>query len=286
VVNATYTVNCSILLTDIPLLDRPRAARDAGFGAVEFWWPFASTSPSDPEVTAFVRAIQDAGVQLTGLNFAAGDMPAGERGILSNPALTQAFRDNVAIAIGIAETLGTRSFNALYGNRDADLAPSTQDHVAADNLAYASAAADRIGATVLVEPVSGAPQYPLKTAADVIRVIDRVHAEYGTTNLRLLADLYHLDVNGDDTSAVIREYGSRIGHVQIADAPGRGEPGTGELALASQLQELADHGYTGYLGLEYKATRPDAFDWLPRADRGANGVNIETLRQQQETRIS
>jgi hydroxypyruvate isomerase len=286
VVNATYTVNCSILLTDIPLLDRPRAARDAGFGAVEFWWPFASTSPSDPEVTAFIRAIQDAGVQLTGLNFAAGDMPAGERGILSNPALTQAFRDNVAIAIGIAETLGTRSFNALYGNRDADLAPSTQDHVAADNLAYASAAADRIGATVLVEPVSGAPQYPLKTAADVIRVIDRVHAEYGTTNLRLLADLYHLDVNGDDTSAVIREYGSRIGHVQIADAPGRGEPGTGELALASQLQELSDHGYTGYLGLEYKATRPDAFDWLPRADRGANGVNIETLRQQQETRIS
>ncbi|MGH3638424.1 MAG: hydroxypyruvate isomerase family protein [Mycobacterium sp.] len=285
-VNATYTVNCSILLTDIPLLDRPRAARDAGFGAVEFWWPFPSTSPSDAEVTAFIGAIQDAGVQLTGLNFAAGDMPAGERGILSNPALTQSFRDNVAIAIGIAETLGTRSFNALYGNRDADLAPSTQDHVAADNLAYASAAADRIGATVLVEPVSGAPQYPLKTAADVIRVIDRVHAEYGTTTLRLLADLYHLDVNGDDTSAVIREYGSRIGHVQIADAPGRGEPGTGELALASQLQELSDHGYTGYLGLEYKATRPDPFDWLPRSDRGANGVNIETLRQQQETRIS
>ena len=134
--------------------------------------------------------------------------------------------------------------------------------------------------------MSGAPQYPLKTAADVIRVIDRVAAAHGTTNLRLLADVYHLDVNGDDTSAAIREHGSRIGHVQIADAPGRGEPGTGHLALASQLQEILDGGYTGYFGLEYKATRQDTFDWLPRGERGANGVNIETLRQQQETRIS
>jgi hydroxypyruvate isomerase len=158
--------------------------------------------------------------------------------------------------------------------------------VATENLAYAAAAAEHIGATVLVEPVSGAPQYPLKTAADVIRVIDRVAAEHGTTNLRLLADVYHLDVNGDDTSAAIREHGSRIGHVQIADAPGRGEPGTGQLALANQLQEILDGGYTGYFGLEYKATRPDTFDWLPRGERGANGVNIATLRQQQETRIS
>ena len=74
--------------------------------------------------------------------------------------------------------------------------------------------------------------------------------------------------------------------MQIADAPGRGEPGTGVLALAGQFRELAERGYTGYIGLEYKATRPDTFDWLPRADRGANGVNIETLQQQQETRIS
>ena len=283
---ATYTVNCSILLTDLPLLDRPRAARDAGFTAVEFWWPFATPTPSEADVTAFIRAIQDAGVSLTGLNFAAGDMPAGDRGILSNPALQSAFRDNVAIAVDVADTLGTKAFNALYGNRDDAFLPSEQDDVAADNLAFAAAEADRIGAIVLVEPVSGAPRYPIKTAADAIAVIDRVHAESGTTNLRLLADLYHLHVNGDDTSAVIRQHGSRIGHVQIADAPGRGEPGTGEVALARQVHELADGGYTGYLGLEYKATRPDTFDWLPREERGANAVNIDTLSQQQETRIS
>src|SRR5258707_2388737 len=142
-----YTVNCSILLTELPLLERPRAARDAGFGAVEFWWPFASPTPSDDEVAGFVGAIQDAGVQLTGLNFAAGDMPAGDRGILSDPALTQAFRDNVDIAIGIAESLGTRAFNALYGNRLDDYSPEAQDDVGTENLAYAARAADRIGAS-------------------------------------------------------------------------------------------------------------------------------------------
>jgi hydroxypyruvate isomerase len=278
-----YTVNCSILLTELPLLDRPRAARDAGFEAVEFWWPFASPTPSDAEVAGFIGAIQEAGVQLTGLNFAAGDMPAGDRGILSDPALTQALRDNVEVAIGIAETLGTRAFNALYGNRIEDLSPETQDDVATANLAYAAQAADRIGATVLVEPVSGAPRYPLKTAADAIRVIDRVHTEHGPSNVRLLADLYHLHVNGDDVDAAIRSYGNRIGHVQIADAPGRGEPGTGEIPLEKYLEQIADAGYTGYVGLEYKATRPDTFDWLPATERG---VTAESPLPQAETRIS
>jgi hydroxypyruvate isomerase len=271
-----YTVNCSILLTDLPLLDRPQAARNAGFEAVEFWWPFDSPTPADADVAAFIRAIQEAGVQLTGLNFAAGDMPAGDRGILSNPALTQAFRDNVEIAVGIAETLGTRAFNALYGNRSDDYSAEAQDDIATENLEFAAGAADRIGATVLVEPVSGATRYPLLTAADAIRVIDRVT---GATNVRLLADFYHLHVNGDDIAAVITDYGNRIGHVQIADAPGRSEPGTGQIPLRMYLEQLATHGYQGYVGLEYKATKPDTFEWLPRAERGA------TEQAQAETRI-
>ena len=274
--NAAYTVNCSILLTDRPLLERPRAARDAGFEAVEFWWPFESPTPSDAEVTAFTRAVQNAGVQLTGLNFAAGDMPAGDRGILSDPAMTTSFRDSVDVAVGIAETLGTRAFNALYGNRADDLSAATQDDVATENLAFASRAAGRIGATVLIEPVSGAPRYPLRSAADAIHVIDRVHDEHGATNLRLLADFYHLYVNGDDVPAAIRDHGDQIGHVQIADAPGRGEPGTGEIPLDGYLAQLFSQGYTGYIGLEYKPTRPDTFDWLPRADRGSHGVTVKS----------
>ena len=100
-------------------------------------------------------------------------------------------------------------------------------------------------------------------------MIDRVKAEHGVDSLRLLADLYHLEVNGDDVGAAIDTYADRIGHVQIADAPGRGEPGTGTLDIDGYLTRLAGHGYRGYVGLEYKSTRPDTFDWLPREQRAS-----------------
>ena len=120
---------------------------------------------------------------------------------------------------------------------------------------------------MLVEPVSGAERYPLRTAADVLAV-DRSGA--GEPNVGLLADLYHLAVNGDDVDRVIAEHTARIAHVQIADAPGRNEPGTGTLPLESQLTALAAHGYTGWVGLEYKpsTTTADSFGWLPRERRG------------------
>jgi hydroxypyruvate isomerase len=265
-VSARYVVNCSILLTDRPLLQRPRAAREAGFEAVEFWWPFPDSVPSDGEVEAFVRAVEDAGVQLVALNFAGGDMAAGERGLVSDPARRQEFRDNVDIAVGIAERLGAKAFNALYGNRKGGVAPEAQDEVATENLAHAAVRADTIGATILVEPLSAVPTYPLRTAADAVAVLDRV----GSPSLRLLADLYHLTVNGDDLDAVIEIYGDRIGHVQIADAPGRGAPGTGTIDLAAHLAHLARRGYHGHLSLEYVSTDEDPFRWLPPRRRGGD----------------
>lgn len=268
----SYTVNCSILLTDLPLLSRPQAARDAGFDAVEFWWPFTSSVPDDHAVDAFVRAVQDAGVALTGLNFAAGDMPAGERGILSDPARRSEFRDNIDATVGIGQRLGTPAFNALYGNRIDGVDPALQDEIAADNLAAAARAAERTGAVVLVEPVSGAPRYPLRTAAEAVAVIDRVRADHGVVSLRLLADLYHLHVNGDNVAAAIDTNAGRIGHVQIADDPGRGEPGTGTLDLDGYLRRLTTGGYHGYIGLEYKQSLPDPFAWLPRERRATAAV--------------
>ncbi|MCY7343591.1 MAG: TIM barrel protein [Pseudonocardia sp.] len=266
-----YLANCSILFTETPLLDRPAAAKAAGFDAVEFWWPFDRPSPADPEVDRFVAAVSDAGVQLVGLNFAAGDMPGGDRGLVSWPRRAAEFLDSVQTAVGIGERLGTRAFNALYGNRVDGTAPGEQDDLAARNLAAAADAAARIGAVVLVEAVSGAPRYPLRTADDVVAVLDRVERESGAGNLRLLADLYHLSVNGDDLDAALDRHHARIGHVQIADAPGRHEPGTGSLDLDRHLDALEAAGYAGWVGLEYApATTTDAgLDWLPRARRGA-----------------
>ncbi|MFK4184445.1 hydroxypyruvate isomerase family protein [Streptomyces sparsogenes] len=266
-----YTVNLSILFTEVPLLQRPAAAKAAGFDAAEFWWPYDTAVPADAEVDAFVRAVRDAGVRLTGLNFFAGDMPGGDRGVVSWPGRSAEFRDNIDVTLAIGEQLGCRAFNALYGNRIDGVAPAEQDDVAAENLALAAEAAERVGATVLLEPLSAAPAYPLRTAADAIAVIDRVAAEAGSHNIRLLADLYHLAVNGDDVAGALAGHADRIGHVQIADVPGRGAPGTGGLDLDGLLLGLQTTGYASWVGLEYKPEGPsaDSFDWLPRERRGA-----------------
>jgi hydroxypyruvate isomerase len=260
----SYTVNASILLTELPLRERPAAVADAGFDAVEFWWPFAEAVPAADEVDAFVSAIQDAGVQLTGLNFFAGDMPSGDRGLVSWVGREDEFRANVDVVVSIGQRLGTKAFNALYGNRQDDVDPQEQDDLAVQNLAHAGAAVAAIGGVVLLEPVSGMDAYPLKTAADALAIIQRVRDEHGVDNVRLLADFYHLAVNGDDVAAVIADHAAEFGHVQIADAPGRGEPGSGELPLTAWIDAARTGGYAGPVGLEYKAARDDAFAWLGR----------------------
>ena len=266
-----FDVNLSILFTELPMLERPGAARAAGFDAVECWWPFDVAVPPDPEVDAFVAAVQDAGVALIGLNFYAGDMPGGDRGLVSWPARAAEFRDNVEVTVEIGRRLGCRAFNALYGNRVEGATEAEQDELATGQLAVAAAAAGRVGGVVLVEAVSGAPRYPLRTAADAVGVIDRVERETGAANLRFLCDLYHLAVNGDDLDKAIERYSDRTGHVQIADVPGRNEPGTGSLDLDRLLGELAAAGYDGWVGLEYKPSgaSADSFGWLPRERRAA-----------------
>jgi hydroxypyruvate isomerase len=103
---------------------------------------------------------------------------------------------------------------------------------------------------VLLEPLSGAPQYPLRTADDVLGVLDRLPAEGADAGL-LLADLYHLRVNGEDIPSVLDRVHSRIGHVQLADVPGRHEPGTGTADLDGWVRQLRRLGYQGWIGLEY-----------------------------------
>ena len=258
-----YDINLSILFTELDLLERPSAAAKAGFAAVEFWWPFPDAAPSEREIDRFARAVEDAGVSLVGLNFFAGDMPGGERGVLSQPGRSQEFRDNVDLAVGLGERLGCRSFNALYGNRIDGSSESEQDGLAVENLRHAAEAVRKVDGTVLVEPVSGTPAYPLKTAADAVAVIDRLRAE-GANELGLLFDLYHLVVNGDDPDAVIDEHAHLIRHVQLADAPGRNEPGTGDIDFERYLGKLDRAGYEGYIGLEYKpsSTTVDSLTWF------------------------
>jgi hydroxypyruvate isomerase len=267
-----YLANCSTLFTEHPLLERPRAARSAGFEAIEFWWPWPEEPvPGDAEVEDFVSAVTDAGVQLVGLNFFAGDLAGPDCGVLSIPDRAAQFRDNVDVAVGIGERLGVSGLNALYGNRVDGVAPDVQDELGREQLGRAAKEAERIGATVLVEPVSGPKPYPLRTAADAVAVVELVRRD-GHANVGLLCDLFHLANNGDDVDAAIAAYADLVAHVQIADWPGRGEPGTGELELDRLLADLAARGYAGWVGLEYTPTTSTeaSLGWLPEARRGAS----------------
>lgn len=267
-----YLANCSILFTELPLLERPAAAKAEGFDTVEFWWPWPDQPvPGDKDVDAFVAAVRDSGVQLAGLNFFAGDLAGADCGVLSIPGRVQQFRDNIDVTVGIGQQLGTKAFNALFGNRVEESTPQEQDALGRESIVAAAKAADALGATVLVEPVSGPKPYPLRTAADAVSVVDDVRAA-GAANVGFLCDLFHLANNGDDVGAAIDAHADKVAHVQIADAPGRGEPGTGDLDLDGYLAQLAGKGYDGWVGLEYKpttATTPESLAWLPRERRGS-----------------
>ncbi|MEU9284378.1 TIM barrel protein [Streptomyces sp. NPDC048275] len=273
-----FNVNLSILFTELPLLERPAAAAEAGFTAVELWWPWVdSPTPERPGLDALKQAIEDAGVQLTGLNFYAGQLPGPDRGALSIPGVeSERFRANIDVAADFAGALGCKALNALYGNRVDGVDPTEQDALALENLALAARAADRIGAVLLIETLNKpeSPRYPLVTAPAGIAVVDKVNEATGLGNAKFLMDLYHLSMNGEDLSSIIERYTARTGHVQIADNPGRGAPGTGTLPLEDLLDQLAKAGYEGWVGLEYKpGDRPSAesFDWLPHEARAARG---------------
>ncbi|GAA2870200.1 TIM barrel protein [Streptosporangium fragile] len=256
-----FDVNLSILFTELPLLERPAAAAKAGFDAVELWWPFDGPSPPDRDLEDLRRAIEDAGVRLVGLNFDAGDMAAGERGLLSRPDGSARFQANVDVAVGLAGSLGCRVLNALYGNRVPGLSPEAQRDLALANLSRAATAAAGVGATVVVEALNSyeSPDYPITSSAAAFEVIDRVDA----ANVAFLADLYHLHRMGEDVLALIDAGASRFGHVQIADDPGRGAPGTGSMPYDQIFDRLAASGYRGHVGLEYRPSGPsaDSFGW-------------------------
>lgn len=271
-----FDVNCSILFTELDILRRPAAAAEAGFDAVELWWPWASAVPADRDVDALGRAIDSAGVLLVGLNFIAGDMAGGDRGLLSWPGRSAEFRDNVDVAVGFGASLGCRCFNALYGNRIEGVSQEEQDELALENLELAAEAARRVGAVVALEALSGPQPYPLRTTEDCLAVVQRLSAG-GVRNVKLLADLYHITVNGEDPFAAIRARAEHFAHVQVADVPGRHEPGSGELDVAGLLLQLEASSYSGWVGLEYvpSTSSEESLRWLPLDRRGSGRFERE-----------
>ncbi|WP_407548230.1 TIM barrel protein [Streptomyces sp. Pv4-95] len=271
-----FNVNLSILFTELPLLERPAAAAAAGFTAVELWWPWVDAAvPEQSELDALRDALNDAGTQLVGLNFYAGQLPGPDRGALSVPGVeSERFRANVPVAVEFGRSLGCVTFNALYGNRVEGVAAAEQDALALENLTLAARAVGEVGGTLLIEALNApeSPACPIVSAPKAIEVVDAVNAATGLDNARFLMDLYHLSMNGEDLEEVIDRCTAKTAHVQIADNPGRGAPGTGALDLAGLLGRLRKNGYQGWVGLEYKpgdAPSAQSFAWLPAELRPA-----------------
>ena len=258
-----FDVNCSILFTELPLERRAEAAKAAGFSGVEFWWPWEAAAPSDAQADAFTSSVNDAGVELVSLNFHTGDMAAGERGIVSHPSRTAEFRENVAAAVEIAGRTRCRRLNAPYGLRVPGVDVAEQDAVAVENLAFAAGAAGRAGASVLVEAINSVdiPGFPVDSSDKALAVIEKV----GAPNIGFLADLYHLAKMGEDVADVLSRYQESLLHVQVADPPGRGAPGTGTVDFEPLFRQLAGQGYGGWVGLEYvpgPGGAASSFGWL------------------------
>ncbi|MEO3830275.1 four-carbon acid sugar kinase family protein [Actinomadura sp. B10D3] len=246
-----FVANLTLLFSEHPLLERPAVAKAAGFDRVEFWWPFGKDPDPRPGlIDAFVSSVQRSGVQVVAMNLFAGDMQNGERGVLSYPEHTAEFRRSVEIGMEIGERLGIRLFNAPYGHRLPGLPADLQDETAAANVAFAMRSARRIDGTILIEPLSGMPHYPLKTTDDAASLINKIKNESGLDNLGLLFDQYHLAVNGEDLEQAISRHGDLVEHVQIADVPGRGEPGSGSANIQDLINAFIDRDYSGQFALE------------------------------------
>lgn len=261
-----FAANLSILFTEHSLLERPAAAAACGLRCAELWWPFATPEPADHEIDGLLRNFDDVGVQLTGLNFYAGDMAAGDRGIVSHPGESKRFRNHVEIAVGIAERAGCRVLNALYGNLLEDTDPAAQRETAIGNYAVAAQAAGRIGATVVIEAINTFenPRYPITTTAQTRELMEEVESETGH-RLALLYDAYHMQRMEGNLIETIRENIDRIGHVQIADSPTRSQPGTGEINYPNVLKALDETGYDGHIGIEYRplgCSSAESLGWL------------------------
>jgi len=262
-----FAANLSIIYGHLPLLERPAAAAADGFTAVETWWPFTSPVPPAEEVDALAAALSDAGVRLVAMNLPEGDMRAGDRGLLSSPRRAGQFRAGLGTAAGFAARTGCRVLNALYGNREPGVSPARQDETALESLVLAARTADTVGACIVLEAISPqeAPGYPLHDAAATTAMAEAVNAASGLASTGILLDVYHHGRSGEDVPALLRRHFSQVLHVQVADDPGRGRPGSGTLGYPAVFAALRDLGYDRWIGLEYEPVRDPAvdFDWLP-----------------------
>jgi hydroxypyruvate isomerase len=256
-----FAANLTMLFNELPFMERFAAAKAAGFEAVEYLFPYPF------EKDALVQALKSNGLTQVLHNLPAGNWDAGERGIACHPDRVEEFRAGVDQAIAYATALGCRQVNCLAGKVPAGVSPAQAQATFVANLKYAAEKLQAVRIKLLIEPINSydIPGFFLNTTAQAVAVLDAV----GSDNLYIQYDIYHAQRMEGELAATVQKHLARIAHIQLADNPGRNEPGTGEINYAFLFRHLDAIGYTGWIGCEYKprTTTSDGLGWIQALTR-------------------
>lgn len=251
-----FAANLQWLFTERPFLERFAAARAAGFRGVEF------PSPYEQPAAAIAAQLAAHGLECVLFNLPMGDRARGDFGIACRPGREAEFRDGVGRALEYAAALGARRLNCVAGTAAAGEDREALAATLAGNLRFAASACAAAGVALVMEPINDrdVPGFLVPRCADAARLI----AQAGAPNLGLQCDLYHVAMMGDDGGEALRAHRAIVRHVQFADAPGRGEPGSGALPLAALFRAIDASGYDGWVSAEYRPSRrtEDTLAWM------------------------
>jgi len=250
-----FAANLTMLFGEKPFLDRFAAAKAAGFAGVEYLFPY------DYDKAELREQLDEHGLVQVLHNLPAGDWAGGERGIAILPDRVDEFRDGVARAVSYAKALDCRQLNCLVGVAPRDADPFEMNEVLVENLRFAADALARERIKLLVEPINtlDIPGFFLNRTEQAVQLI----ADVRSSNLFIQYDIYHMQVMEGDIARSLQKHLPRIAHVQLADNPGRNEPGTGEINYPFLFRHLDTLGYRGWVGCEYKprTTTVDGLGW-------------------------
>jgi hydroxypyruvate isomerase len=253
-----FAANLTMLFSNIPFLERFAAARLAGFTAVECLFPY------DYPAKQIKEQLSTNGLKLVLFNLPSGNWGAGERGLAASPDRVEEFRVGVRKAIAYAQVLGVPRLNCLAGKRVSGYSDEEHRNTLASNLRFASEALQGAKLTLMIEAINhfDLPGFFLNRTEQLAQLIEEVNMP----NVFIQYDVYHAQREEGDLTATLRKYHKMIGHIQIADNPGRHQPGTGEINYPFLFKEIDRMGYEGFIGLEY-VPEPDTMTslaWIKR----------------------
>ncbi len=251
-----FAANLAMMYNEVGFLDRFEAASRSGFTGVEYLFPYSFDRDE------LAERLNRYGLTQVLFNLPPGNWRAGDRGIACLPDRVQEFRDGVAQALEYAQALGCRQLNCLAGIRPEGVELHTVQATLVSNLRLAADQLEKAGVRLLIEPINtrDIPGFYLCHSQQALDVIERT----GSDNIALQYDIYHMQVMEGDLAMTIASNLRQIGHMQVADNPGRHEPGSGEINYPFLFGFIDEHGYTGWIGCEYSpaAKTEDGLGWI------------------------